>query len=244
MKKRILVVSDNKHLSEELQQKLVGNTDLLTVAAVSSDAGIELAFQLKPHLILLDSGLGGLSDDGVCRRLRKIWETSKIPLIVLLDAVSTGTEAYARSLGADDYHLKPLGSEELSRKVRIALRHSRPDGKTEEIFDDGRLYVDFDAYLVRVNHHEPKLTLKEFSLLKFLIQNQGRVFSRAKLLDAVWGHPSTKTKTVDVHVRRIRQKLGLGSEEYIQTIISVGYLFKPQNEQSMPLSARPGLSSR
>ena len=109
MKKRILVVSDNKHLSEELQQKLVGNTDLLTVAAVSSDAGIELAFQLKPHLILLDSGLGGLSDDGVCRRLRKIWETSKIPLIVLLDAVSTGTEAYARSLGADDYLLKPPG---------------------------------------------------------------------------------------------------------------------------------------
>ena len=243
MKRRLLIVSDNKHLSEELQQKLGGNTDLLTVTAVSSDAGIELAFQLKPHLILLDSGLGGLSDDGVCRRLRKIWETSKIPLIVLLDAGSTGAEAYARTLGADYYLLKPVVSEELSRKVRIALRHSRHDGESKEVFDDGRLYIDFDAYLVRLNHREPKLTLKEFSLLKFLIQNQGRVFSRAKLLDVVWGHQSSKTRTVDVHVRRIRKKLGLRSEEYIQTIISVGYLFKPQNEQSKPLIAQPGVSS-
>ena len=142
MKNRLLIVADNKHLSEELQQKLGGNTDLLTVAPVSSDAGIELAFQLKPHLILLDSGLRGLSDDVVCRRLRRTWETSKIPLIVLLDAASAGAEAYARSLWADDYLLKPPGSEELSRKVRIALRHSRPDGKTEEISYDGRLYVD------------------------------------------------------------------------------------------------------
>jgi DNA-binding response OmpR family regulator len=243
MKKRILIVTDDKHLSEELQQKLEGNTDLLTVTAVSPDAGIELALQLKPHLMLLDSGLGGLSDDVVCQRLRRTWETSKIPLIVLLDAVSTGAEAYARSLGADDYLLKPVLSEELSRKVRIALRHSRNDGETKEVFDDGRLYIDFDAYLVRVNHQEPKLTLKEFSLLKFLIQNQGRVFSRAKLLDVVWGHQSSKTRTVDVHVRRIRKKLGPGSEEYIQTIISVGYLFKPQNEQSMSLSAQPGMSS-
>jgi DNA-binding response OmpR family regulator len=231
MKKRILVVTDDKHLSEELQQKLEGNTDLLTVTAVSSDAGIELAFQLKPHLILLDSGLGGLSDDAVCRRLRKIWETGKIPLIVLLDAVSTRAEAYARSLGADDYLVKPIVSEELGRKVRIALRHSRDDSETKDIFDDGRLYIDFDGYLVRVNNREPKLTLKEFTLLKFLIQNQGRVFSRNKLLDVVWGRQSSKTRTVDVHVRRIRQKLGLGSEDYIQTIISVGYLFKPQNDE-------------
>jgi DNA-binding response OmpR family regulator len=231
MKKRILVVTDDKHLSEELQQKLEGNTDLLTVTAVSSDAGIELAFQLKPHLILLDSGLGGLSDDAVCRRLRKIWETGKIPLIVLLDAVSTRAEAYVRSLGADDYLVKPIVSEELGRKVRIALRHSRDDSETKDIFDDGRLYIDFDGYLVRVNNREPKLTLKEFTLLKFLIQNQGRVFSRNKLLDVVWGRQSSKTRTVDVHVRRIRQKLGLGSEDYIQTIISVGYLFKPQNDE-------------
>jgi len=109
MKKRLLIVADNKRLSEELQQKLGGNSDLLTVTAVSSDAGIELAFQLKPHLILLDSGLRGLSDDVVCRRLRRTWEMSKIPLIVLLDAASTGAEAYARSLGADDYLLKPPG---------------------------------------------------------------------------------------------------------------------------------------
>jgi DNA-binding response OmpR family regulator len=231
MKKRILIVTDNKRLSEELQQKLEGDADLLIVTAVSSDAGIELAFQLKPHLILLDSALGGWSDDAVCRRLRRIWETGKIPLIVLVDALSTRGETYARSLGADDYVQKPVMSKELSRKVRIALRHSRDDGETKDVFDDGRLYIDFDGYLVRVNDREPKLTLKEFTLLKFLIQNQGRVFSRNKLLDVVWGRQSSKTRTVDVHVRRIRQKLGLGSEEYIQTVISVGYLFKPQNDE-------------
>ena len=124
------------------------------------------------------------------------------------------------------------------------LRHQRSEDGTQKVFDDGRLYIDFDGYLVRVNNHEPKLTLKEFTLLKFLIQNQGRVFSRNKLLDVVWGRQSSKTRTVDVHVRRIRKKLGLGSEDYIQTIISVGYLFKPLNhEQLTALSAQPGLTS-
>jgi DNA-binding response OmpR family regulator len=124
------------------------------------------------------------------------------------------------------------------------LRHQRNEGG-KRVFDDGRLYMDFDGYLVRVNGREPKLTLKEFTLLKFLIQNPGRVFSRDKLLDIVWGYQRFgKTRTVDVHVRRIRQKLGLGSDEYIQTIISVGYQFKPQNhELPTPLNAQPGLNS-
>jgi DNA-binding response OmpR family regulator len=107
------------------------------------------------------------------------------------------------------------------------------------------LYIDFDAYLIRVNSREPKLTLKEFSLLKFLIQNQGRVFSRDKLLNVVWGYQRfRKTRTVDVHVRRIRKKLELGSDEYIQTVTSVGYQFKPQNHQHLtPLTPEPGLPS-
>jgi two-component system, OmpR family, alkaline phosphatase synthesis response regulator PhoP len=245
MKKRILIVAEDKSILEEARQKLDGETDLVTVTAVSCDAGIELALQLKPHLILLDAGLSGLSDDAVCRRLRRDWETNEIPLLVLLDAVGTRGEAFARALGADDYVSKPIVSQELALKVRTMLRHQRNEAGNQRVFDDGRLYIDFDAYLIRVNSCEPKLTLKEFSLLKFLIQNQGRVFSRDKLLDVVWGYQRFgKTRTVDVHVRRIRKKLGLGSEDYIQTIISVGYQFKPQNhEHPTPLTAQPGLSS-
>jgi two-component system alkaline phosphatase synthesis response regulator PhoP len=119
------------------------------------------------------------------------------------------------------------------------LRHQRNDGEAQGVFDDGRLYIDFDAYLIRVNGREPKLTLKEFTLLKFLIQNSGRVFSRDKLLDVVWGYQRFgNTRTVDVHVRRIRKKLGLRSEEYIQTIVSVGYQFKPGDSQQPVRRAR------
>ena len=246
MKKQILIVVDDKTLLEEVRLKLEGETDLVTVTAVSCDAGIELALQLKPHLIILDAGLSGLLDDAVCRRLRRDWETREIPLLLLLDPVATtaAAETSAQTLGSDEYILKPIVSEELVQKVRTMLRHQRNDGGAKKVFDDGRLYIDFDAYLIRVNDREPKLTLKEFTLLEFLIQNPGRVFSRDKLLDIVWGYQRFgKTRTVDVHVRRIRQKLGLGSEEYIQTIISVGYLFKPQNhEHSTPLTAQPGLS--
>jgi DNA-binding response OmpR family regulator len=248
MKKQILIVADDKSLLNEVQQKLEGETGLVTVTASSCDAGIELALQLKPHLIMLDVGLAGLLDDAVCRRLRRDWETREIPLLLLLDPVGTPAEAEisAQTLGTDDYILKPIVSEELVLKVRTMLRHQRNEGGAKRIFDDGRLFIDFDAYLIRVNCREPKLTLKEFSLLKFLIQHQGQVFSRDKLLDVVWGYQRfSKTRTVDVHVRRIRKKLGLGSEEYIQTIISVGYLFKPLNhKRPTSLTAQPGLSSR
>jgi DNA-binding response OmpR family regulator len=244
MKKRILIVAEDKSILEVVRQRLEGEKDLVTVTAISCDAGIELALQLKPHLIMLDAG-SGLSDDAVCRRLRRDWETSEIPLLVLLDAVGTRGEAFARTLGADDYVLKPIVLEELTQKVRTMLRHQRNESGTKRVFDDGRLYIDFEAYLIRVNGREPKLTLKEFSLLKFLIHNQGRVFSRVKLLDVVWGyHRFDKTRTVDVHVRRIRKKLGLGSEDYIQTVTSVGYQFKPQNHEHLtPLTAEPRLSS-
>jgi len=246
MKKRILVVADDKTLLEEMRQTLEKEIDLVTVTASSCDAGIGLALQLKPHLILLDASLAGLLNDAVCRRLRGDWETREVPLLVLVDADGNPTEAEtsARTLGADDYILKPIVSEELAVKVRTMLRHQRNEGG-KRVFDDGRLYIDFDGYQVRVNGREPKLTFKEFTLLRFLIQNSGRVFSRDKLLDIVWGYQRFgKTRTVDVHVRRIRQKLGLGSDEYIQTIISVGYLFKPLNhEQLTALSAQPGLTS-
>jgi DNA-binding response OmpR family regulator len=246
MKKRILIVADDKSLLEDVRQKLEGEADLVTVTAASCDSGIELALQLKPHLIMLDAGLAGLLDDAVCWRLRRDWETREVPLLVLVDAIGTPAEAEisARTLGADDYILKPIVSEELAVKVRTMLRHQRNEGG-KRVFDDGRLYIDFDGYLVRANGREPKLTLKEFTLLKFLIQNPGRVFSRDKLLDIVWGYQRFgKTRTVDVHVRRIRQKLGLGSDEYIQTIVSVGYQFKPQNQEHLtPLTSQPRLSS-
>ena len=244
MKKRILIVSDDKTLLEEMRQKLEVETDLVSVSAVSSDAGIELALQLKPHLIIFDGGLPGLSEDAICRRLRRDWETSEIPLLVLLDGAGARGE-FAKALGADEYLLKPIVSEQLIQKVRTMLRHQRNEDGTRRVFDDGRLYIDFDAYLIRVNSREPKLTFKEFCLLKFLIQNEGQVFSRDKLLDVVWGYQRFgKTRTVDVHVRRIRKKLELATDEYIQTVTSVGYQFKPQNHQHPTrLASEPRLSS-
>jgi DNA-binding response OmpR family regulator len=109
------------------------------------------------------------------------------------------------------------------------------------VFDDGRLTIRFGDYAIRFNDREPKLTFKEFNLLKLLVQNSGRVLSRDKILDAVWGYNYYgESRTVDVHIRRIRKKLGPGAEDYIDTVIGVGYRFKAvkSTSESMALAVR------
>src|SRR5262245_47154389 len=202
MKKRVLIVADDKVLLQDLMQTLESEP-LLPVVACSCDAGIEVALQLKPHLILVDADLAA-SDVTVCQRLRKDWETSEIPLLLLFDPSRARGEGLARILSADEYVEKPVVHTKLVRSIRELLRHKRGEDESRRVFDDGRLYIDFDAYHIRMDRHELKLTPKEFSLLKFLIQNQGRVFSRDKLLNVVWGYVRfAKRSTDDVHVRRI-----------------------------------------
>jgi DNA-binding response OmpR family regulator len=111
--------------------------------------------------------------------------------------------------------------------VRSAIRRRESENENVEVFDDGRLYIHFGDYIIRLNGQEPQLTFKEFNLLKLLVHNAGRVLSRDKILDAVWGYNYYgESRTVDVHIRRIRKKLGVAADDYIDTVIGVGYRFK------------------
>ena len=146
---------------------------------------------------------------------------------MLTARVTESDKVLGLELGADDYLTKPFGIRELVARVKAALRRKEAQAEAMLVFDDGQLYVHFGDYVIRFRGREPKLTFKEFNLLKLLVQNPGRVLSRDKILDEVWGyHYYGESRTVDVHIRSIRQKLGEGADDYIDTVIGVGYRFK------------------
>jgi len=234
MNKRVLVIEDDKDITEAIRYNLEKEKGFSVLAAHTGDEGVNLAFQVKPHLIILDIGLPGLNGYEICRMLKRDVETREIPILMLTARVSESDKVLGLELGADDYLTKPFGIRELIARVRAAIRRREAEADAIETFDDGRLTIHFRDYSIRFNDQEPKLTFKEFNLLKLLIQNPGRVLSRDKILDAVWGYNYYgESRTVDVHIRRIRKKLGSGSEDYIETVIGVGYRFRSPRVESV-----------
>ena len=227
MNKRILIIEDDKDIVEAVRYNLEKEKGFSVLAAHSGDEGLQLAFQMKPHLIILDIGLPGMNGYEICRTLRRDPQTRDVPILILTARGTESDKVLGLELGADDYVTKPFGIRELVARVKAASRRKEAESETLKVFDDGELYIHFGDYVIRFKGREPKLTLKEFNLLKLLIQNQGRVLSRDKILDAVWGYNYYgESRTVDVHIRRIRQKLGEGADDYIDTVIGVGYRFK------------------
>jgi two-component system alkaline phosphatase synthesis response regulator PhoP len=228
MKRRILIIEDDRDISEAIRYNLEKEKGFSVLMAHTGDEGIDLAFQAKPHLIILDIGLPGLNGYEICSTLRRDAETRDIPILILTARISESDKVLGLEMGADDYITKPFGVRELIARIRAAIRRKEGEANSVETFDDGRLYLHFGDYVIRFEGREPKLTLKEFNLLKLLVQNAGRVLSRDKILNAVWGYNYYgETRTVDVHIRRIRKKLGSGADDYIDTVIGVGYRFKP-----------------
>ncbi len=241
MNKRILIIEDEKDIVEALRYNLEKEKGFSVLSANTGDEGVNLAFQVKPNLIILDIGLPGLNGYEVCRMLRRDVETRDIPILMVTARVAESDKVLGLELGADDYITKPFGIRELIARVRNAIRRRENEHDSVEVFDDGRLHIHFGDYIIRFNGQEPKLTFKEFHLLKLLVQNAGRVLSRDKILDSVWGYNYYgESRTVDVHIRRIRKKLGPGVDDYLDTVIGVGYRFKALKStvEPMALAAR------
>lgn len=224
MRERILIIEDDPDIAESLRYNLK-REGLRTDIAESGEKGYRMALDpnLTPSLIVLDLMLPGMSGTELCRRLRKQPTTEKTPIIILTAKASEGDKILGLELGADDYMTKPFSVKELLARIRAVLR--RTTDETSAPFDDGTLIVNFDDMRVACGGGEVKLTRKEFALLTALVRNQNRVATRQKLLDDVWGHDYYgDTRTLDVHVRRLRQKLGKCSG-YIETVVGVGYRF-------------------
>jgi DNA-binding response OmpR family regulator len=224
MQQNILIVEDDADIAEGLHYNLK-REGFRPVIAESGEKGLRLALDEKnpPSLILLDLMLPGMTGMELCRRLRKEALTEKTPVIMLTAKAAEGDKILGLDTGADDYIVKPFSIKEVIARVRAVLRRAEKEGLPH--YADTRLKVDFADMRVSCSDRQVKLTRKEFALLEHLITNSGRVASRQQLLDNVWGYSYFgDTRTLDVHIRRLRQKLD-DCGGCIETVVGVGYRF-------------------
>ena len=221
---RVLVVEDDKDIAELIAHYLqkAGHT-VETVA--TGTAGLKRAKEAAPDLILLDLMLPGMDGLMVCQTLRSDPGTAAIPIIMLTARGEEGDRIAGLELGADDYVTKPFSPGELTARVAALLRRvQRPAaGASGAPLDYGPLTIDVERHAVEVDGTAVRLTAKEFLLLQYLVEHRGRVLSRDRLLTDVWGYQYTGgTRTVDVHIRRLREKVPFLAGA-IATIKQFGY---------------------
>ena len=224
---RVLIVEDEVSFSDALSFMLRKEGFEVAVAA-DGKSGLELFNGQGADLVLLDVMLPGISGTEVCRQLRQV---SKVPIIMLTAKDGEIDKVVGLELGADDYVTKPFSSRELVARVRAVLRRQSAiedvDPGSSEL-KSGPVVMDVDRHIVTVEGKEVKLPLKEFELLELLLRNAGRVLTRTQLIDRLWGSNYVgDTKTLDVHVKRIRSKIepDPANPRYLETVRGLGYKF-------------------
>ena len=222
---KVLAVDDEQSIRELLAFQLQKHG---YEALMAEDGQEALAKAEGMDLILLDLMLPGLDGLEVCRRLKADKRTARIPIIMLTAKAEEIDKVLGLELGADDDVVKPFSVRELMARVKAVLRRSSQEGPQEETLQIDCLRLDFSSYQAWLAGEELVLTPKEFELLKLLVTSPGRAFSRDELLERIWGYEYYgDTRTVDVHIRHLRAKLGErpGLSERIETVRGVGYRF-------------------
>lgn len=230
MARPVLIIEDDPDISESLKYNLE-REGLLTVVAATGEQGLIEALNERnpPMLILLDLMLPGMSGTELCRRFRREPLTRRTPIIILTAKGSESDRVAGLDLGADDYITKPFSVRELLARVRAVLR--RMDEGATKTYEDDHLMIDFGDIRVVCDGRKIKLTNKEFSLLSVLAKSADRVVTRQQLLDNVWGYSYYgDARTLDVHIRRLRQKLDQCGN-CIETVVGVGYRFTGCSEK-------------
>lgn len=217
----ILIVEDDEDIADSIRYNLEREGFRVRIATTGEDA-LELIFNGAPNLILLDLNLPHMSGFEICRRLRAEMPTAQIPIIMLTARADEADKVLGLNMGADDYITKPFGMRELVARVNAALRRTEGVEIERPVFDNGVLRIDPSTFRVSFQDREVRMTRKEFALLSELARNQGRVLTREVLLDRVWGmNYFGDSRTLDVHIRRLRQKLG--DPTLIETVTGIGY---------------------
>jgi DNA-binding response OmpR family regulator len=225
--KRILVIEDDPDIALSLRLKLERDGGFEVRTAEDGASGLRMAVERPPDLVLLDVNLPGMDGFEVCRLLRSDPATSSTPVIMLTARIDESDRVAGLDLGADDYITKPFSPKEALARIRAVLRRSDRSTEAPEALADGTLRIDVGARRAEVEGRELSLTRKEFDLLVELIRRRGRVLTRERLLETVWGYDYPgETRTVDVHVRRLRQKLGSPVDERVETVVGVGYRYR------------------
>ena len=226
---KILVVEDEPDIRKLVHYNLAQER-FKVIEAEDGEKALKSVQREKPHLIVLDLMLPGLSGLELCRSLRERPETSQIPILMLTAKAGEADRIVGLEMGADDYLTKPFSPRELVARVKAILRRTEMQSShpVSEVYEKGPLKINFSTYETIVRGKAVRLTLKEFELLGFLVQNPNRVLSRDQLLDRVWGgEVFVDPRTVDVHIRRLRKAIEKNDRkpDWILTVRGVGYKF-------------------
>lgn len=225
---KILVVDDEESIIELVKFNLE-REGYQVVTAKDGDKALNLVREEMPDLIILDVMLPGVDGITVCRNINSNPETKNIPIIMLSARGEEVDKILGLEMGADDYITKPFSPRELVARVKARLRRQAEENSYANRLSVGSLTIDEDRFTISVNGTKLDLTPKEFELLRFLARHPGKVFTRDFLLEKIWGYDYTgDSRTVDVHIRHIRQKLEQldNSPQLIETVRGIGYRFK------------------
>lgn len=229
---RVLIVEDEADIRELMRYNLEREGFLVEEASDGAQA-LERIRRRVPDLLLLDLMLPGIPGLEICRQMRGGRDTATLPILVVTAKGTEVDKVLGLEMGADDYVVKPFSPREVVARVKALLRRANPNAEQESagLYERGRLRIDFGTYQVFVEGKRRELALREFELLKFFVQHPMRVYTREQLLDMVWGRDTfVEPRTVDVHVRRLRQHIERddANPELILTVRSVGYRFNPE----------------
>ncbi|HEY6298465.1 MAG TPA: response regulator [Candidatus Binatus sp.] len=230
---RVLIVEDDADIRELIRYNLAQEGFIVEDAADGAQALAKVKRRV-PDLMVLDLMLPGMPGLQVCRQMRAERETAHLPILIVTAKGTEVDKVLGLEMGADDYVVKPFSPRELVARVKALLRRANPLSEPDSgggAYDKGRLRMDFGTYQVFVEEKRRELALREFELLKFFVQHPMRVYTREQLLDMVWGRDTfVEPRTVDVHVRRLRQHIERddANPELILTVRSVGYRFNPE----------------
>lgn len=232
MKINVLVVDDEKDIVDLIKYNLDKENEFDVITAYDGRDALEKASEKKPDVILLDIMMPEINGFDVCKKLKAEKETSTIPVIFLTAKGNEIDEIIGLELGADDYIQKPVSPRKVIARIKSVMRRSSSENgttfKKDEVLKFKGLEVDSLTHKVKINSKEVFLPKKEFQLLQFLLAHRGRVFSREILLNQIWGeNVFVIDRTIDVHVAKVREKLGEYSD-YIETIKGLGYRFKDE----------------
>ena len=222
-RRRVLLVEDDGDIAEAIRYQLE-KAGLQVRLARTGEEGLE-AVRKGADLVLLDLNLPGMDGLEVCRMIRRQPTTAHVPIIIVSARADEVDRVLGLEMGADDYVVKPFSLKELAARAKVALRRAASAVEAAQGYRDENWEIEFDAYVVRYQGREIRLTHKEFELLRHLVERPGRVLTRERLLERVWGWDSdVDVRSIDAHIRRLRLKLA-SARSHIETVVGLGYRF-------------------
>jgi len=222
-RRRVVLIEDEPDIAEAMAYQLE-KAGLQVRITRTGEEGLE-AVRKGADLVLLDLNLPGMDGLEVCRMIRRQQTTAHVPIIIVSARGDEVDRVLGLEMGADDYVVKPFSLKELAARAKVALRRAGSRDEGPQGYRDENWEIEFEAYVVRYRGQEVRLTHKEFELFRYMVERAGRVLTRERLLERVWGwETEIDARSIDAHIRRLRVKLG-PARDHVETVVGLGYRF-------------------